>query len=186
MTPTDRGRRPRRSEAELVRQVVAYLEHEGYRVRADPDGTDYFDVVARRGDEVGLVEVKVGRPRAVLAQAVKRRGWGDWCAVAVDSARAAARLAAATGSSRAARVGIWSVGPDSVTVHRPARPWVAPGEDDPFGELRERLRHWLDLVDAGDLPGSVRWDGVPGAVRRASGGRGFGEWRLDEPAPRDR
>ena len=49
-------RRPRLSEAELVRSTARYLETLGYRVRIDPDGADYFDLVARRGREVGLVE----------------------------------------------------------------------------------------------------------------------------------
>lgn len=167
---------------ELVRQ---YLVGQGYRVYVDPDGTDYFDLVARKGSEVGLVEVKVGDARAVLAQALKRRGWGDWSAVALGSPRAAERLSARTGATRAEPIGVWSVEAESVRVHRAARPWVLPGEDDPFASLRDRLRRWLDLVDAGELPASVRWDGVPAAVRRASGGRGFGEWRLDEPSRKD-
>jgi len=108
----------RRPERELVRTVAGYLAEQGYRVAVDPDGTDYFDLVARRGEEVGLVEVKVGDSKAVLAQALKRRGWGDWSAVALGSVRAAERLSNRTASTRAAPIGVWSVGPEAVRVHR--------------------------------------------------------------------
>ena len=171
---------PARPEAELVRVVRRFLAGRGYRVLADPDGTDYFDVVARRGDEVGLVEVKVRDARGVLAQALRRRSWADWAAVALGSDRAATRLAQRTAATRAAPVGIWSVGPGSVRVLREAGPWIPTGREDPFVPLRAQFRRWLDLVESIDPAGSVRWGGIPAAVRRASGGRGFAEWRLDE------
>jgi hypothetical protein len=41
----------------------------------------------------------------------------------------------------------------------------------------------LDAMESGEIPDSIRWDGVLREVRRASGGRGFSEWRLDEPPP---
>jgi hypothetical protein len=186
VSPSSRARAPRRPEREIVEVVARHLAGQGYQVYIDPDGTDYFDLVVRRGTEVGLVEVKAGDARAVLLQALKRRGWGDWTAVALGSARAAERLERRTRNTRAARVGVWSVGPETVRVHRAAQAWVRPGEDDPFRPLRERFRAWFDLVDAGSVPTSIRWDGLPGAVRRASGGRGFAEWRLDEPTPSDR
>jgi hypothetical protein len=186
MTSTARSRAPRRPEREIVEVVARHLVQQGYRVRMDPDGTDYFDIVARKGNEVGLVEVKVGDAKAVLAQALKRRGWGDWSAVALGSGRAAERLMARTQTTRAAPIGVWSIAGKTVRVHRPAKAWVLPGAEDPFGPLRERFRRWLDLVDTNILPSTVRWEGLPGAVRRASGGRGFAEWRLDEPAGEDR
>jgi hypothetical protein len=136
--------------------------------------------VARRGDEVGLVEVKVRDARAVLAQALRRRGWGNWSAVALGSDPAARRLAARTTGTRAAPIGIWTVTAESVRVVRPPLPWVRPGETGPFDELRGRFRDWLDLVEQVAGSPTLRWSGVPGAVRRASGGRGFAEWRLDE------
>jgi hypothetical protein len=173
----------RRSERDLVRAVARFLEREGYAVRINPDGTDYFDLVARRGDEVGLVEAKVANSRAVLSQALRRRGWGDWTAVALGSATAADRLVERTAMTRAEPVGVWSVSGDVVRVHRRARPWAAPGGPDPFRPLRERFRSLLDALDTDALPSAVRWDGVPTAVRKASGGRGFSEWRLDEPPP---
>ena len=176
----------RPTERDLVRATSAHLEAEGFRVRIDPDGSDYFDLVARRGDEVGLVEAKVGNARAVMLQALKRRGWGDWTAVVLASATAAERLAKRTTATRAEPVGVWSVSNGRVRVHRPARRWVDPDGPDPFRALRERFRRLLDAIDAGELPEGARWDGVTHAVRRASGGRGFSEWRLDEPLPDER
>jgi hypothetical protein len=173
---------PPRSERELVGVVARYLEERGYRVRRDPDGTDYFDLVARRGDEVGLVEVKVRDARSVLAQALRRRGWGAWTAVALGSARAARHLAERTAATRAAPVGIWIVDRERIEVVREARPWAVPGAADPFVELREQFRRWLDLVESLGPGSPVVWDGIPSAVRRASGGRSFSEWRLDETA----
>jgi hypothetical protein len=182
VTPERGGGARRTPERELVAIVADYLERQGFRVYVDPDGTDYFDLVARRGEEVGLVEAKVADRRTVLAQALRRRAWGDWGAVALGSARAAERLAADTDTGRAAGVGVWSVAGGDVRVVRPARPWTAPGALDPFVSLRARFRGVLDAIDRGDLPAGVRWDGLLREVRRASGGRGFGEWRLDEPA----
>jgi hypothetical protein len=177
--------RPRRSEADLVRAAVEHLEALGYRVRVDPDGTDYFDLVARRGEEVGLVEAKVGDARTVLGQALQRRGWGDWTAVLLGSVRAAERLSERTRGTRAEPIGVWSFRDGTLKVHRAATPWVPPGVPDPFAELRARFRHILDQLEAGELPAGTRWDGVVREVRRASGGRGFAEWRLDEPSAAD-
>jgi hypothetical protein len=171
--------RPR--ETVLVEAARHYLESEGYRVWVDPDGRDYFDLVARRGTEVGLVEAKVAGSRAVLAQALRRRAWGDWVAVVLASETAARRLAERTAGTRAAPVGVWWTPGNAVHVVRAARRWRADGEPDPFVELRARFARILDAIDSGELPSDVRWDGVVGQVRRASGGRGFGEWRLDEP-----
>jgi len=173
--------RPRLSEKDVVRAAAEYLAGLGYRVYPNLDSTDYFDLVARRGEEVGLVEAKVAGSRAVLVQALKRRAWGDWVAVVVPSDRSAERLAARTDGTRASRVGVWVARSGNIRVVRPARPWVPPGEVDPFSDLRERFRSLLDRIDAGEIPADVPWAGVVGAVRRASGGRGFSEWRLDEP-----
>lgn len=167
----------------MVRIAAAHLESLGYRVRIDPDGSDYFDLVARRGEEVGLVEAKVAAPRAVLTQALKRRGWGDWTAVVLASPVSAERLARRTAGTRAEPVGVWSIESGQVRVHREAAPWVIAGVSDPYAGLRQRFRAVLDALDAGELPDGVRWDGVVREVRRASSGRGFSEWRLDEPVP---
>lgn len=180
-------RRPRRSEAEIVAAAARHLREIGYRVYPDPDGTDYFDLVARRGIEVGLVEAKVADGRGVLVQALRRRGWGDWTAVVVGSAVTADRLVARTRGGRAEPVGVWSVPVEgSVRVHRAASVWARDPTRDPWAELRGRLGRILDAVDAGERPSEVRWDDVAREVRRASGARGFREWRLDEPAPDER
>lgn len=170
-------------ERYLVRAVARYLEAKGYRVRVDPDGRDYFDLVARRGNEVGLVEAKLVDGRSVLTQALRRRVWGEWVAVALGSARAAERLAARTAGTRSAPVGIWHVQEGTVHVVRPATPWTSPESHDPYAPLRDRFRTLLDALDRGEVPEAVRWDGVVREVRRASGGRGFREWRLDESPP---
>lgn len=171
--------RPR--ETELVAAARRHLEAQGFRVWVDPDGRDYFDLVARRGDEVGLVEAKVANTRAVLLQAVRRRVWGDWVAVMVASERSARALVARTSTTRAAPVGVWCARGTDVVELRPARRWVVAGEPDPYAELRARFRSILDALESGEIPEAVRWDGVVREVRRASGGRGFKEWRLDEP-----
>jgi hypothetical protein len=174
-------RAPRPRESEIVAAARRHLEEQGYRVWVDLDGRDYFDIVARRGAEVGLVEAKVGGSRVVLAQALRRRAWGDWVAVVVSSERAAWRLANRSARTRAAPVGVWWARRGTgVTVVRAARPWVSPGTEDPFAEVRARFQHLLDAVESGELPESIPWDGVVREVRRASGGRGFREWRLDE------
>jgi len=174
-------RGPRVSEREIVRTAAAFLERQGYRVYPNLDATDYFDLVARRGEEVGLVEAKVSGSREVLLQALRRRAWGDWVAVVLPSERAAERLAARTSGTRASPVGVWVTKGEGVRVVRPAVPWVREGVADPFSHLRERFRSILDRIDAGELPPELPWGGVVSAVRRASGGRGFKEWRLDEP-----
>ena len=176
---TSRPARP--PETELVDAARGHLEAEGFRVWVDPDGANYFDLVARRGREVGLVEAKVADSRAVLGQALRRRAWGDWVAVVVSSERAARALAARTEGTRAAPVGVWFARGPAVTVVRAARAWTRDGESDPYADLRTRFQRILDALESGELPESVRWDGVVRQVRRASGGRGFSEWRLDEP-----
>ena len=178
------GRREGHREKEVVDLAAEFLRGRGYRVYPNLDSMDYFDLVARRGEEVGLVEAKVSGSRAVLVQALKRRAWGDWGAVILSSRTSAERLVARTDTTRAHRVGVWATVDGAVRVLRPAVPWVDPGAPDPFAGLRARFRTLLDRIDAGELPADVPWANVVGAVRRASGGRGFAEWRLDEsPQP---
>jgi len=167
------------SEAELVAVVARHLARDGYRTYVDPDGSDYFDLVVRRDGEVGLIEAKLNRPRDLLVQALRRRPWGDWVAVVVPSARTADRLAASTAGRRADPVGIWVLDGDAVRIVRPARRF--PAGDDPFAAHRARFREVLDRIDRGEIPEGIPWDGLGGELRRASGGRGFREWRLDEP-----
>jgi len=118
----------------------------------------------------------------VLQQALARRAWGDWVAVLLATERAAWRLAHRTTRTRAAPIGVWWARRGTgVTVVRPASPWIAPGSTDPYAPLRARFRRLLEALEAGTIPDAVEWDGVVREVRRASGGRGFKEWRLDEP-----
>ncbi len=172
--------RPRPSERSVVEAAARFLEDRGYRTRIDPDGTDYFDLVARRGDEVGLVEAKVADSRAVLTQALVRRAWGDWVAVVIASRRSATALHERSRGTRAEPVGVWWCEDGTVGVVREARPWTSAGGEDPYAPLRERFRGVMDALDRGELPEGLTWSGVPGTVRRASGGRKFREWRLDE------
>jgi len=170
----------RTPEREIVRAASDHLVGLGYRTFPDPDGTDYFDLVARRGSEVGLLEAKVAGPRRVLVQALRRRVWGDWVAVVLASRRSAERLAERTGAARSAPVGVWAVDRGVVTVVRPARPWGEPRSPDPYAGLKERFRSLLDDLEQGVRPTGVRWDDVAREIHRASGGRRFAEWRLDE------
>ncbi len=171
----------REPERALLVAVAAEYDRRGYRSYLDPDGTDYFDLAVRRGEEVGLLEGKVAGPSAVLAQALRRRAWADWVAVVLGSARSARRLADRTAGQRSSIVGVWAVEDGRPVELRPARAPPAPG--DPFAETRGRFRALLDAIEHGELPGGVRWSGVPRAVRLASSGRSFAEWRLDEVGP---
>jgi hypothetical protein len=172
-------------ERELLEAVARAYAERGYRAYLDPDGTDYFDLAVRRGEEVGLVEGKVGQPSEVLVQALRRRPWADWVAVVVSPGTTAARLVARTSGRRSAGVGVWAYDRGTVRELRP--PVVGSGEGaDPFVATRERFRRVLIDLDEGRLPIGVRWSGVVAAVRRASGGRSFSEWRLDEREDRPR
>lgn len=174
-----RAARPR--ETEIVAAARRHLEGQGYRVWVNLDGRDYFDLVARRGSEIGLVEAKVGGSRVVLSQALRRRAWGDWVAVVVSSERGAWRLAGRSSRTRAAPVGVWWARRGTgVTVVREALPWRPPGTEDPFADVKARFHRILDAIESGEVPESIPWDGVVREVRRASAGRGFREWRLDE------
>jgi hypothetical protein len=172
------GGRP--AERELLETVAAELRGRGYRAYVDPDGTDYFDLAVIRGEEVGLVEGKVGRPAEVLGQALRRRPWADWVAVVVPSEVTARRLVARTAGVRARAVGVWAAGGGRARELRSAVPFSSGLGADPFGATRGLLRKHLVALGTGEIPPAVRWSGVLAAVGRASAGRGFAEWRLDE------
>ncbi|MFZ3355747.1 MAG: hypothetical protein WA549_03190 [Thermoplasmata archaeon] len=179
--PDPTKRRPR--ESELAAPVERHLTSLGYRVWVDPDGSDYFDVVARRGEEVGLIELKLADWKGVLAQAVARRGWGSWTAVVVPRDSLGQRLLAHPRNERTTRVGIWLVRDGAIEVLRPATPSIAPGEDDPYGPLREEFRHLLDAMESGALPPNVGWTYLRGWARFQQGGRPAKSWSLDEFSP---
>jgi len=171
--------RPRR-ERELAGPVRSYLESMGFRVWVDPDGTDYYDVVARRAREVALVELKLADGRTVLRQALRRRGWADWAAVAVPSERLARRIAARPVAERGERVGVWAVVGEELRVIRPAAPFVGPGEIDPFGRLKLAMHERLDLLESGELPEGIGWQLLSASRRDLPGGRSTRDWRLEE------
>ncbi len=173
--------RPRPAERQLLEAVAQHLAELGYRTYVDPDGTDYFDLAVRRGAEVGLVEGKVGRPSAVLGQALRRRPWADWVAVVLPSDRSAERLVARTAARRASFVGVFAYEAGRLREVRPPGSTHPSGEDDPFAATRALFRGLLEGLDDGSIPAGARWSGVGRAVLRASGGRRFAEWRLDEP-----
>jgi hypothetical protein len=178
--------KPRVSEHDLRAPVLAHLARDGYRAWAAPDGRDYFDIVACRGAEVGLVELKVANAAKVFAQAVRRRAWADWVAVALPGERAARRLLTMVQAPLAERVGVWQVTGASVRVLRPARPLWPVGGEDPFAEARARFRALVDQLRSGELPDGVDW-GIFGAPRLPGRGRrSTRDWRLEEfPAEPD-
>ncbi len=167
-------------EKDLAPPVRGFLEGQGYRVWVDPDGSDFLDMVARRGTEIGLIELKLADWRKLLAQAIRRRGWADWVAVALPRESLARRLLAAPQAVRAQRVGVWAVVDGTVRVLRPAEPLWGAGETHPFPELRERLATLTDLLGEGALPEGVRWN-LPGSRGRLPGGRrATRDWRMEE------
>lgn len=157
MTATARARRPRTVEAEMAPPVRRFLEGRGYRVWVDPDGTDYFDMVARRGAEIGLVELKVDDVRKVLGQAVRRRGFADWVAVVLPRESTARRVLTLPVPAPGQRVGVWWIDGDAVRVVREAlaRP---TGEGDPFDGRRRALGEMLDHLESGRLAEGVSWN----------------------------
>lgn len=167
-----------RLESELAAPVSRFFEARGYRCYRDPDGQDYLDLVARKGEEVGLVELKLSAAGTVMAQALRRRAWGDWVAVALEGRHAAVRALDAPGGEYRKRVGILAVTGRFVDELRPYRPIHAPGAPHPFPLLKQRLLELLDAIDSGTLPAGVGW----GALWPAGyGGRRAGrEWRLEE------
>lgn len=179
--PDTEKRRPR--ESDLAVPVERYLAPLGYRVWVDPDGSDYFDVVARRGEEVGLIELKLADWKGVLAQAVARRGWGSWTAVVVPRESLGQRLLAHPRNERTARVGIWLVRGGTIEILRPAAPSIAPGENDPYESLRAEFRHLLDAMESGVLPPKVGWTYLRGWARFQQGGRPAKSWSLEEFSP---
>ena len=172
--------KPRLRESELRAPVLAHLEGLGYTAWAAPDGRDYFDVVALRGEEIGLVELKVSAARQVFVQALRRRAWADWVAVAIPGRRAAERLRDRPSAERAERVGIWLVESGRVREIRPARPLYAPGEAQPFAETREEFLAVLRSLASGEIPAGMDW-GIFGAPRLAGAHRrSTRDWRLEE------
>jgi len=166
------------SEHALAEPVRRHLEGLGYHVWVDPDGRDYFDVVAMREEEVGLVELKLANGPRVFAQALRRRAWGDWVAVAVASEPSAERMVRLRTTPLARRVGVWLVRDDRVEVRRASHAWSGP--DAPYEAERRAFRGVLGQLARGEIPAGAEWGGVGRMVRRASSGRGFAEYTIEE------
>ena len=173
-----------RWEADLADPMRRLLEAEGYRVWVNPDGSDYFDLVARRRDEIGLVELKLVDLPKVIEQAVRRRVWADWSGVAVPGRGRAEKIVDRTRATPAARLGVWAITDQVAQPVRPAERWAV--DADGFDAQRTFLRSVLDQIDAGATLGTpVDW-GFVGSLPRGlrPGGRTPGrEWRLEELVP---
>jgi hypothetical protein len=169
-------------EVDLVPPVRRFLEGRGYRVHVDPDRTGFFDIVALRGDEIGLVELKLHATGAVFQQAVRRRLWGDWVAVALPGERAARALVDRTIGERSTRVGVYVVRPDRVDVVREALGMFGPGEPRPTPERRALLADALRQRESGELSPETSWGFAVRPPRPADGRRAprGGSWTLDE------
>ena len=171
-------------ERELVPPVRAHLEALGYRVYVNPDGADYFDIVVRKDAEVGLVELKVADWKKVVHQALRRRGWGDWVAVLLPRRSLAEKVVARATAPRGVRVGVWYLDAGNVAILRAARPFVAPGEVDPFPEPKAWLLERLAIADRLEGSGPVSWS-VPDAGWVGGRRRSSRDWRLEEFPGRD-
>lgn len=166
-------------EKDLIAPVRAHLEAQGWRVWPDPDGEDYFDLAARRGDEVGLIELKKTDWKTLLRQAMERRVYADWVAVVLPRRTATERLRARASGPSLQPIGIWTITDGRLEELRPATPW--PEETRAlFPEHRAALRRLLDHREAGTASEGIAWSSFARWTRSAGGGRSAREWRLDE------
>ena len=165
-------------ESDLVPPVRQFLASAGYEVWVDPDGRGFFDVAARRGAELLLVELKLTDWRHLLAQAVARRGYADRVAVALPRESLARKLLARA-DGPASCVGVWWVRPDQVIELRGARPWPAATQE-LFAPGRKELDALLDARASGQLPEGIGWGGFPQRAEHRPGGRPAREWRIEE------
>ncbi len=164
-------------ESELRAPLERFLASRGYRVDFDVDGRDYFDAVARRGDEIGLVELKLADWRKVHTQALVRRAWGDWVAVLLPRRSLAERLNSRSGPPAVGRVGVWFLDQGEVQVLREAS--LVPGATS--SPLRGELQFALQVRDRGELPPDTIWSGLGPVRNRRAGRRWDGRfWRLEE------
>lgn len=176
----DPTRRPLR-ESDLAAPVAAHLRRAGYEVLVDPDGTGYFDVVVWRGSEIGLVELKLEDWRTLVRQAVVRRAYADWVAVAVPRRRTAERIAARTAMPPSRPIGIYVVSGDTVELLRAPIVWPEATRAR-FALHRASLQALLRGARAG-LPEGTRWSGFPSRSGPHRGARATTEWRLEEFQP---
>lgn len=83
-------------EADLFEPVKTLLEADGWKVFRDPGGGDFFDIACYRGNgldaEVLLVELKLTDWFKLYQQAVVRRIYGDYVAVAMPKMKHLERI----------------------------------------------------------------------------------------------
>lgn len=170
-------------ETDLEGPVRRFLEAEGYRVYVDPDGGSFFDVVARREVELGLVELKLTDWKTLRRQGVVRRSYGDWTAVVLPRRSAADRLLARSEGELSRPIGVWCLERGEVEVVRPAQPWPAATRAS-FAQGRSALLALLDARDSGLLPEGVEWPGF-GSARTVGQRRSLREFRIEEYDPQD-
>ncbi len=164
-------------EYELRAPLERFLSSRGYRVDFDVDGRDYFDAVARRENELGLVELKLTDWRKVHAQALVRRAWGDWVAVLLPRHSLAERLLGRKGPPAVGRVGLWYLERGEVQVLREAERIPGAGSS----TLRGELQFALGVRDRGELPPGAVWAGLGPVSHRRGRRRWDGRfWRLEE------
>lgn len=101
MTATARPR-----ETDLSGPIKAYLQARGYDVKGEVGAAD---IVARRGDDLLVVELKTGFSLALLHQAVDRLALTDLVYVAVPAGGRAKALAANVRLARRIGVGVMVV-----------------------------------------------------------------------------
>lgn len=169
-------------EVELREPLRAFLEPRGYRLFFDPDGTGYFDAIALKEDEVGLVELKIADWRRVFEQAVIRRGWGDWVAVLLPRRSLAEKLLRGPAPERTRRVGVWCLEAGQVQVLREPSLEGSAELREAFAGWRSHLREVLEARERGLLPEGVSWRIL--RPRRTGGPPGAPLdprlWRLEE------
>jgi hypothetical protein len=167
-------------EADLAPAVRAHLEPRGYTVWVNPDGRDYFDVVALRESEVGLIELKRTDWKHVVAQAARRRAWADWLAVVLPRRSLATRALGARAGPIAPRIGVWLAEGGRIEELRPARALRLAADADPFADDRAELRAMLASLTDGTVPVGVLWSLLGRASVRAGRRGATREWRLEE------
>lgn len=93
-------------EADLYPPVKAYLQRQGYEVKGEVGAAD---VVARRADDVVVVELKLGFSLALFHQGIERLAVTDLVYVAVPSGGKAKALKANVKLARRVGLGVMTV-----------------------------------------------------------------------------
>ncbi|MFU8824801.1 DUF2161 domain-containing phosphodiesterase [Yoonia sp.] len=103
MPPTPKARL---READLYPPVKAYLQRQGYDVKGEVGAAD---IAARRGEDLLVVELKLGFSLTLLQQAVERLALTDLVYVAVPAGGRAKALAANVKIARRIGFGVMTV-----------------------------------------------------------------------------